>query len=123
MRGVAVLGATGSIGQSTLDVMQRHQERYRVVVVSANRSVDDMTSICRIHKPTHAVMGEPESASALRDRLADLPQVAVSAGADALDELVASPDIDTVVAGIVGFAGLRPTLSAARAGKTILLAN
>ena len=123
MRGVAVLGATGSIGQSTLDVMQRHPERFHAVVVSANRSVDDMASICRIHKPTHAVMGEPESASALRDRLVDLPQVAVSAGADALDELLALPDIDTVVAGIVGFAGLRPTLSAARAGKTILLAN
>jgi len=123
MRGLAVLGATGSIGQSTLDVMQRHPERYHAVVVSANRSVDDMASICRIHKPTHAVMGEPESASALRDRLVDLPQVAVSAGADALDELLALPDIDTVVAGIVGFAGLRPTLSAARAGKTILLAN
>ena len=123
MRGVAVLGATGSIGQSTLDVMQRHPERYHAVVVSANRSVDDMASICRIHKPTHAVMGEPESAAALRDRLVDLPQVAVSAGADALDELLALPDIDTVVAGIVGFAGLRPTLSAARAGKTILLAN
>ena len=123
MRGVAVLGATGSIGQSTLDVMQRHPERYHAVVVSANRSVDDMASICRIHKPTHAVMGEPESALALRDRLVDLPQVAVSAGADALDELLALPDIDTVVAGIVGFAGLRPTLSAARAGKTILLAN
>ena len=123
MRGVAVLGATGSIGQSTLDVMQRHPERYHAVVVSANRSVDDMASICRIHKPTHAVMGEPESASALRDRLVDLPQVAVSAGAAALDELLAWPDIDTVVAGIVGFAGLRPTLSAARAGKTILLAN
>ena len=123
MRGVAVLGATGSIGQSTLDVMQRHPERYHAVVVSANRSVDDMASICRTHKPAHAVMGEPESASALRDRLVDLPQVAVSAGADALDELLALPDIDTVVAGIVGFAGLRPTLSAARAGKTILLAN
>ena len=123
MRGVAVLGATGSIGQSTLDVMQRHPERYRAVVVSANRSVDDMASICRIHKPAHAVMGEPESAAALRDRLVDLSQVAVSAGADALDELLALPDIDTVVAGIVGFAGLRPTLSAARAGKTILLAN
>jgi len=123
MRGVAVLGATGSIGQSTLDVMQRHPERYHAVVVSANRSVDDMASICRTHKPTHAVMGEPESASALRDRLVDLPQVAVSAGADALDELLALPDIDTVVAGIMGFAGLRPTLSAARAGKTILLAN
>ena len=123
MRGVAVLGATGSIGQSTLDVMQRPPERYHAVVVSANRSVDDMASICRTHKPTHAVMGEPESASALRDRLVDLPQVAVSAGADALDELLALPDIDTVVAGIVGFAGLRPTLSAARAGKTILLAN
>ena len=123
MRGVAVLGATGSIGQSTLDVMQRHPERYHAVVVSANRSVDDMASICRTHKPTHAVMGEPDSASALRERLVDLPQVAVSAGADALDELLALPDIDTVVAGIVGFAGLRPTLSAARAGKTILLAN
>ena len=123
MRGVAVLGATGSIGQSTLDVMQRHPERYHAVVVSANRSVDDMASICRIHKPTHAVMGEPESASALQDRLVDLPQVAVSAGADALDELLALPDIDIVVAGIVGFAGLRPTLSSARAGKTILLAN
>ena len=123
MRGVAVLGATGSIGQSTLDVMQRHPERYHAVVVSANRSVDDMASICRIHTPTHAVMGSPESALALRDRLVDLPQVAVSAGADALDELLALPDIDTVVAGIVGFAGLRPTLSAARAGKTILLAN
>lgn len=123
MRGVAVLGATGSIGQSTLDVMQRHPERYHAVIVSANRSVDDMASICRTHKPAHAVMGQPESASALRDRLTDLPQVAVSAGADALDELLASPDIDTVVAGIVGFAGLRPTLSAARAGKTILLAN
>ena len=123
MRGLAVLGATGSIAQSTLDVMQRHPERYHAVVVSANRSVDDMASICRIHKPTHAVMGEPESASALRDRLVDLPQVAVSAGADALDELLALPDIDIVVAGIVGFAGLRPTLSSARAGKTILLAN
>ena len=123
MRGVAVLGATGSIGQSTLDVMQRHPERYHAVVVSANRSVDEMASICRIHTPTHAVMGSPESALALRDRLVDLPQVAVSAGADALDELLALPDIDTVVAGIVGFAGLRPTLSAARAGKTILLAN
>ena len=123
MRGVAVLGATGSIGQSTLDVMQRHPERYRAVVVSANRSVDDMASICRTHKPAHAVMGEPQSALALRERLADLPKVAVSAGSDALEELVASPDIDTVVAGIVGFAGLRPTLSAARAGKTILLAN
>ncbi len=106
MRGVAVLGATGSIGQSTLDVMQRHPERYHAVVVSANRSVDEMASICRIHKPTHAVMGEPESAAALRDRLVDLSQVAVSAGADALDELLALPDIDTVVAGIVGFAGL-----------------
>ena len=89
MRGVAVLGATGSIGQSTLDVMQRHPERYRAVVVSANRSVDDMASICRTHKPAHAIMGEPESALALRERLADLPQVAVSAGSDALDELKA----------------------------------
>ncbi len=123
MRRVAVLGATGSIGRSTLDVIQRHPDRYEVTLLSAHRSVDDMEALCRTHQPTHAVMGDPDAAAALADRLADLSSVRVESGAAALDDLVVEPTVDSVVAAIVGFAGLRPTLSAARAGKTILLAN
>ena len=123
MRRVAVLGATGSIGRSTLDVIQRHPDRYQVTLLSAHRSVDDMEALCRAHQPAHAVMGDPDAAAVLAERLADLPAVRVESDAAALDDLVAEPNVDSVVAGIVGFAGLRPTLSAARAGKTILLAN
>ena len=123
MRRIAVLGATGSIGRSTLDVIQRHPDRYQVTLLSAHRSVDDMEVLCRTHQPAHAVMGDPDAAAALAERLADLSAVTVESGAAVLDDLVAEPDVDSVVAGIVGFAGLRPTLSAARAGKTILLAN
>jgi len=123
MRRVAVLGATGSIGRSTLDVIQRHPDRYQVTLLSAHRSVDDMEALCRTHQPAHAVMGDPDAAAVLAERLADLPAVRVESDAAVLDDLVAEPTVDSVVAGIVGFAGLRPTLSAARAGKTILLAN
>ena len=117
------MGATGSIGESTLDVIARHPDRYRATVLAAHRSVDEMASLCRTHQPLHAVMSDSEAATALADRLSDLPAVDVVSGAEALDGLVADDAVDVVVAGIVGFAGLRPTLSAARAGKTILLAN
>ena len=123
MRRVAVLGATGSIGRSTLDVIQRHPDRYQVTLLSAHRSVDDMETLCRTHQPAHAVMGDPGAAAVLEERLADLSAVRVESDAAVLDDLVAESTVDSVVAGIVGFAGLRPTLSAARAGKTILLAN
>ena len=123
MRRIAVLGATGSIGESTLDVIARHPDRYQAAVLSANKSVEDMATLCRGHRPQYAVMGDEAAADALKAALEDLPEVTVVAGAAVLDELVSAPDIDTVVAGIVGFAGLRPTLSAARSGKTILLAN
>ena len=123
MRRVAVLGATGSIGRSTLDVIQRHPDRYQVTLLSAHRSVDDMETLCRTHQPAHAVMGDPGAAAVLEERLADLSAVRVESDAAVLDDLVAESAVDSVVAGIVGFAGLRPTLSAARAGKTILLAN
>ena len=123
MRRVAVLGATGSIGRSTLNVIQRHSDRYQVTLLSAHRSVDDMEALCRTHQPAHAVMGDLDAAAVLGERLADLPAVRVESDAAVLDDLVAEPTVDSVVAGIVGFAGLRPTLSAARAGKTILLAN
>ena len=123
MRRIAVLGATGSIGESTLDVIARHPDRYQAAVLSANKSVEDMATLCRSHRPQYAVMGDEAAADALKAALEDVPEVTVAAGAAVLDELVSAPDIDTVVAGIVGFAGLRPTLSAARSGKTILLAN
>lgn len=123
MRRIAVLGATGSIGGSTLDVIARHPDRYQAAVLSANTSVEDMATLCRRHRPLYAVMGDEAAADALKAALEDVPEVTVAAGAAVLDELVSAPDIDTVVAGIVGFAGLRPTLSAARSGKTILLAN
>ena len=123
MRRIAVLGATGSIGESTLDVIARHPDRYQAAVLSANKSVEDMITLCRRHRPQYAVMGDEAAADALKAALEDVPEVTVAAGAAVLDELVSAPDIDTVVAGIVGFAGLRPTLSAARSGKTILLAN
>lgn len=123
MRRIAVLGATGSIGESTLDVIARHPDRYQAAVLSANKSVEDMATLCRSHRPQYAVMGDEAAADALKAALEDVSEVTVAAGAAVLDELVSAPDIDTVVAGIVGFAGLRPTLSAARSGKTILLAN
>ena len=123
MRRVEVLGATGSIGRSTLDVIKRHPDRYQVTLLSAHRSVDDMETLCRTHQPAHAVMGDPGAAAVLEERLADLSAVKVESDAAVLDDLVAESAVDSVVAGIVGFAGLRPTLSAARAGKTILLAN
>jgi 1-deoxy-D-xylulose-5-phosphate reductoisomerase len=123
VRRIAVLGATGSIGASTLDVIQRHPDRYRPVVLAANRSVDEMERLCRLHVPDHAVMGDPEAAHALAEKLKDLTSTEVSSGAAVLDQLVSASFVDTVVAGIVGFAGLRATLSAAGAGKTILLAN
>ena len=118
-----MLGATGSIGRSTLDVIQRHPDRYQVTLLSAHRSVDDMETLCRTHQPAHAVMGDAGAAAVLAERLADLSAVRVESDAAVLDDLVAESAVDSVVAGIVGFAGLRPTLSAARAGKTILLAN
>lgn len=120
---VAVLGATGSIGESTLDVISRHPDRYRATLLSAHRSVAQMEALCRQYRPLHAVMGDADAASELADRLNDVKSVTVSSGPEALDDLVAESTVDTVVAGIVGFAGLRPTISAANAGKTILLAN
>lgn len=117
------MGATGSIGRSTLDVIARHPDRYRATVLAANRSVDDMEALCRQHLPPYAVMNHPDAAEALKERLGDRVPTTVLSGSDQLDELVADPAVHSVVAGIVGFAGLGSALSAARAGKHILLAN
>lgn len=121
---VAVLGATGSIGASALDVIARHPGRLRASVLAAGRKVDELLALCVRHRPGHAVIAEDAGFAALRDGLRDagLPTRA-HAGADALDALVAGDACDTVVAAIVGAAGLSSTLAAARAGKRLLLAN
>jgi 1-deoxy-D-xylulose-5-phosphate reductoisomerase len=124
MQQVAILGATGSIGRSALDVIARHPRRMRASVLAAGSQVDALTALCVQHRPDHAVIFDDAKFAALRDGLRDagLPTQA-HAGEDALDALVAGDACDTVVAAIVGAAGLRSTLAAARAGKRLLLAN
>ncbi|MBS8239719.1 1-deoxy-D-xylulose-5-phosphate reductoisomerase [Marinobacter lipolyticus] len=123
MRRVTVLGATGSIGLSTLDVIRRHPGRFGVYALTANASVEEMASLCREFLPEYAVMVEAGAAVELADRLSDLPQISVLQGEAGLCEVAASEAVDTVMAAIVGAAGLPPTLAAVRAGKRVLLAN
>ena len=124
MQRVAVLGATGSIGTSALDVIARHPDAMRASVLAAGSKVDALLALCRTHRPEHAVIADAAGYAALRDGLRDagLPTQA-HAGSEALDALVAGDACDTVVAAIVGAAGLPSTLAAARAGKRLLLAN
>ncbi|HHW77899.1 MAG TPA: 1-deoxy-D-xylulose-5-phosphate reductoisomerase [Xanthomonadaceae bacterium] len=122
--GVTILGSTGSIGVSTLDVLQRHADRFRVVALTANRNVESLLQQCLTHEPDFAVMADPVAAERLHDRLraVDRP-VEVLAGAAGLERVAALPEVDQVMAAIVGAAGLLPTLAAARARKRVLLAN
>ncbi|MCU0833319.1 MAG: 1-deoxy-D-xylulose-5-phosphate reductoisomerase [Chromatiaceae bacterium] len=124
MIGVAVLGATGSIGVSTLDVVARHPGRFRVVALTANRDARRLAAQCRRHRPDYAVMVDSPAAAELRALLVgmdDAPEVLE--GARALELVAALPQVDYVMAAIVGAAGLPSTLAAVRAGKRVLLAN
>ena len=124
MKGICILGATGSIGVSTLDVVARHPARYRVVALTANRQVERLAEQCARHRPDYAVMADPEAATRLADILRETaPDTRVLAGVEGLCEVVALDTVDAVMAAIVGAAGLAPTIAAARAGKRILLAN
>ncbi|MFE0499824.1 1-deoxy-D-xylulose-5-phosphate reductoisomerase [Lysobacter soli] len=124
MRRVAVLGATGSIGTSALDVISRHPERLRACVLAAGSNAVALVELCRRHRPDHAVIADEAAFATLRDGLRDAGlSTQAHCGDDALEHLVASDECDTVVAAIVGAAGLPSTLAAARAGKRILLAN
>ena len=120
--GLAILGSTGTIGANTLSVVSRHPGRYRVVALAALRSVETMEAQCREHRPEFAVLADETAAADLRGRLAGTA-TAVLSGASAVEEVVALPQVRHVLAGIVGAAGLLPTLAAARAGKRVLLAN
>ncbi|MEX0450813.1 1-deoxy-D-xylulose-5-phosphate reductoisomerase [Spiribacter sp. 218] len=120
---IAILGATGSIGTSTLDVITRHPGDFELHTVTAHRDVAGMERICRAHHPARAVMADPDSAAALARRLQDLDGVEVACGDQCVAAAAADPAVDTVVAAIVGAAGLASCLAAVEAGKKVLLAN
>jgi 1-deoxy-D-xylulose-5-phosphate reductoisomerase len=119
---VVILGATGSIGLSTLDVIARNSERYQVFALAAGRNVELMTKLCIEHKPKYAIMDCEQAAKQLNDNLHD-QTIQVLAGAKAMAEIAGHVDVDIVMSAIVGAAGLIPTLSAVEAGKKVLLAN
>ena len=121
---VTILGSTGSIGTSTLDVIDRHPDRYSVFALTAATQVDLLLTQCRRFSPTYAVMASPVHGQELA-RLARSEglSVQVLVGAQALCDVSADPEVDAVMAAIVGAAGLAPSLAAARAGKKLLLAN
>ncbi|MGR9105494.1 MAG: 1-deoxy-D-xylulose-5-phosphate reductoisomerase [Gammaproteobacteria bacterium] len=125
MRSLCVLGSTGSIGVSTLDVAARHPEDYRVVALSAYSQVDLLYEQCIRHNPQYAVLVDSKNVRTLKARLEHHPgnSTEVLGGVGALQEIAALSEVDTVMAAIVGAAGLLPTLAAARSGKRILLAN
>jgi 1-deoxy-D-xylulose-5-phosphate reductoisomerase len=121
---LTVLGSTGSIGVNTLDVVRRHPLRYRVVALCAHSQVGRLFEQCLEFRPRHAVVGDPLLAAELAARLAVAGcPTEVSHGPEALLRMAELPEVDAVMAAIVGAAGLAPTLAAARAGKKILLAN
>ena len=126
MIGVAVLGSTGSIGESTLDVVARHPDRFRLVAIGANRNAAKLAEQIARYRPAYAALADETAAGELRELLGGTARTAptrILAGAGALTEIAALSEVDAVMAAIVGAAGLRSTLAAARAGKRLLLAN
>ncbi|MBV9317013.1 MAG: 1-deoxy-D-xylulose-5-phosphate reductoisomerase, partial [Gammaproteobacteria bacterium] len=124
MIGVAVLGSTGSVGESTLDVLARHPQRFRLIAIAANTNAAKLARQIRTWRPAYAALADEHAVGELRELLGGaVPETRVLAGQGALEELALLPEVDCVMAAIVGAAGLRSTLAAARAGKRLLLAN
>ncbi len=125
MKGLCILGATGSIGVSTLDVVARHPDRYRVIALTANTNIDVLFEQCLQHRPQYVVVVNQDKAAQFQQKISasDIADIQVLSGADALQTVATLDQVDSVMAAIVGAAGLLPTLAAAKAGKTILLAN
>lgn len=122
-RSITVLGATGSIGLSTLDVIRRHPDRFSIFALTAGTKAEELAALCREFQPKVAVLADAQAAERLAGLLADYPGIRVLAGESGLCEVSAAEAADTVMAAIVGAAGLAPTLAAVRAGKRVLLAN
>jgi len=124
MKRLAILGSTGSIGANTLDVVARHPGRFSVVAVTVEKNDALLLAQCKALQPRHAVMADSDAAERLRKAVAAAGlDTEVSSGAAALERVAALPEVDAVMAAIVGAAGLPSTLAAARAGKDVLLAN
>jgi 1-deoxy-D-xylulose-5-phosphate reductoisomerase len=125
MKGICILGATGSIGVSTLDVVVRHPDKYKVVALTANSNTDALYEQCLAHHPEYAVVVMESKAEEFKLRIAASPvaDIKVLSGSDALSTVATLDSVDAVMAAIVGAAGLLPTLAAAKKGKTVLLAN
>lgn len=124
MQRIAVLGSTGSIGQNTLDVVARHPDRYQVAALAAHSRIDLLEAQIRQFEPDFAVVVDPEAGETLRQRLhTDGIKTQILIGSSALSDIVRIPEIDTVMAAIVGAAGLPSAIAAAEAGKRVLLAN
>jgi 1-deoxy-D-xylulose-5-phosphate reductoisomerase len=125
MKGICILGATGSIGVSTLDVVARHPHLYKVVALTANKNIDTLYEQCLAHSPEVVVIVDEQKATEFQVKIenSSLKDLRVLTGADALVDVSTLPNVDSVMAAIVGAAGLLPTLAAAEAGKTVLLAN
>ena len=121
---LTVLGSTGSIGTNTLDVVARHPDRFQIYALTGASQVDVMLHQCQRFKPLVVVMAHPDAARSLQDKLkAEGLRIDVRSGTQALEEVASHPDVDAVMAAIVGAAGLAPCLAAARSGKRLLLAN
>ncbi|SNR85172.1 1-deoxy-D-xylulose 5-phosphate reductoisomerase [Methylobacillus rhizosphaerae] len=122
LQNVTILGATGTIGLNTLDVISRHPERYRVFALTAHSRVSELAELCRRYQPRYAVMLDTDAAERLRQALRDT-DTQVLEGIEALEQVASHVDVNVVMAAIVGAAGLKPAIAAAHAGKRILLAN
>jgi len=124
IRQITILGSTGSIGESTLDVIARHPDRFQVFALTANKNITKMLSQCEYFRPRYAVMLDGESAAQLANamRTAGI-DTEVLTGIESLEKVASLPEVDAVMAAIVGAAGILPTFAAARTGKLVLLAN
>ncbi len=124
MQNVTILGATGTIGLQTLEVISQHAERFKVFALAANNNVNSMQALCCTYQPQYAVMLQESAAKDLSAELKSLGlNTIVLSGATALNEISSHEQVDIVMAAIVGAAGLHPAIAAAKAGKRILLAN
>jgi len=124
MKQVTILGATGSIGLNTLDVISRHPDEFGVFALTANSQTERLYQQCLQYRPRYAVMADEQSAERLQQMLKrEADEITVLAGLEGMIEVASHADVDYVMAAIVGAAGLQPTLAAARSGKRVLLAN
>ena len=124
IRHLTILGSTGSIGVSTLDVVTRHPDRFQIIALTANHSIEKMLEQCRLFRPRYAVMLDKGSGEKLQMAIREAGiATEVMWGVESLEKVASLPEVDTVMAAIVGAAGIRPTFAAARAGKNVLLAN